>query len=831
MVVRTGGWESPATVSSGRSGRAALAGCGPTRVGRWTLDLLEHVWSRGPDDNQKVKSKSLGRHDLELCIPRQSGFLMRDHKFQTHSVPKLVEMTSRTWALRHQIASMELEGHLTDLDEHRSCTWVPWDVTEDRFLIKNQWPTSFQQKRKKNQKGRIKTKTIIKQSRFQITTSRSKCTSVKKWPHGTLKIESILQHVMTWSINLWPSLPDGSSTAQFAAVKTSTWGLACTCFFTCVLAINPALVAEHIGSGGTHGGQPYTSTYSASCRAMSVLDSLRWHTFSQTHDKSASTEGKSGVPRFDGDSARLAEYSFRVRLEQAREKAMAAEELKKRGPWGIRLIDGLRGPALQVARNLAVDKLAGDDGPGYLLQTMQTMLQLRNRQEARELYPAGALQGGPLSPQHGGSIPHHVLRRKAWYRQTWTLSWSCPTALWPNSCSTTLDSATVTSSWSAPPLEEMSHGRRCARSWWRNTLVSVSGSPDIDKEDYMEAAARASFTTRDPTRATTRARHHGSRITQKITEKKHGRTHLSRWEPMRTTTTRPTMERVRSSTTTTMGTRPTRCSRRWSTRAWTRLTRRRSMPGRRRRRQGTMAFGLKDAAMKSEATWCWRRRKPAFRRWTHRPHAGDVGSMDIGAMMQRAPGMCAKVAARAKDWKGLHRLLPVQHPPRAASLAKARTRTSRERCTSRSTSTRTTRPPLLLPTWWSRRRTRAPTRCWTRWSRKLRPERKWSPCGLTIFHNDFKMNTQLWWLSSVRQRINGSVRQRGCATWTYTWPAMRIDKIQNGKTPIRRDGWRWYLAIHFLEIKTDRIWEDGQQRQRNIFEDPRTNFSTRFSEN
>lgn len=140
-----------------------------------------------------------------------------------------------------------------------------------------------------------------------------------------------------------------------------------------------------------------------------MLDSLRWHTFSQTHDKSASTEGKSGVPRFDGDSARLAEYSFRVRLEQAREKAMAAEELKKRGPLGIRLIDGLRGPALQVARNLAVDKLAGDDGPGYLLQTMQTMLQLRNRQEARELYPAGALQGGPLSPQHGDSIPNYVL--------------------------------------------------------------------------------------------------------------------------------------------------------------------------------------------------------------------------------------------------------------------------------------------------------------------------------------------------------------------------------------------------------------------------------------
>ena len=98
---------------------------------------------------------------------------------------------------------------------------------------------------------------------------------------------------------------------------------------------------------------------------MSVLDSLKWHTFSQTHDESASTEGKSGVPRFDGEAARLAEYSFRVRLKQAREKAMSPEETKKFGPLGIRLIDGLRGPALQVARNLAVDKLAAEGGPDY----------------------------------------------------------------------------------------------------------------------------------------------------------------------------------------------------------------------------------------------------------------------------------------------------------------------------------------------------------------------------------------------------------------------------------------------------------------------------------
>ena len=54
----------------------------------------------------------------------------------------------------------------------------------------------------------------------------------------------------------------------------------------------------------------------------------------------------------------------------------------------------------------------------YLLHSMQTMLQPRSRQEAQEPYQAGAQQGGPLSRQHGESIPSYVLRRKAWYAMT-----------------------------------------------------------------------------------------------------------------------------------------------------------------------------------------------------------------------------------------------------------------------------------------------------------------------------------------------------------------------------------------------------------------------------
>ena len=100
---------------------------------------------------------------------------------------------------------------------------------------------------------------------------------------------------------------------------------------------------------------------------MAVLDLLKWSNFVAAEENS-STEGKAGVPRYDGDPLKLMEYSYRVRLRQAREKQMAEEELKKQGPLGLRLVDGLRGAALQVARTLPVDKLAESSGVEFLLK-------------------------------------------------------------------------------------------------------------------------------------------------------------------------------------------------------------------------------------------------------------------------------------------------------------------------------------------------------------------------------------------------------------------------------------------------------------------------------
>ena len=195
----------------------------------------------------------------------------------------------------------------------------------------------------------------------------------------------------------------------------------------CDIALAVRLPCFHTGSGAFSTPEvlglslsvsplvPRARVFPGHIDAMSIVECLKWQTFSQAQEEQTSTEGKAGVPRFDGEVTKLAEYQFRVRLRQSRERAMDEAELKKLGPLGLRLIDGLRGPALQVARGLQVDKLSAPDGPTYLLQSLQAAFQPRSKQEARDLYQVGAQQGGILSRQNGESIPSYVLRRRTWY--------------------------------------------------------------------------------------------------------------------------------------------------------------------------------------------------------------------------------------------------------------------------------------------------------------------------------------------------------------------------------------------------------------------------------
>lgn len=117
-----------------------------------------------------------------------------------------------------------------------------------------------------------------------------------------------------------------------------------------------------------------------------------------------SAEGKFGIPRFGGEPAALQEYSFRVRARMAREAAMDANEVKKLGPLGLRLIEGLRGQALKLAQTIETTELAKTRGPELLPELFEKALKPRKTLEARELYSAGSRDGGMMSRQHNEPI-------------------------------------------------------------------------------------------------------------------------------------------------------------------------------------------------------------------------------------------------------------------------------------------------------------------------------------------------------------------------------------------------------------------------------------------
>ena len=121
----------------------------------------------------------------------------------------------------------------------------------------------------------------------------------------------------------------------------------------------------------------------------SLLDGLRFSLFLADEDAAgqgfSTTEGRFGVPRFNGDPSRLTEWTFRVRALERKEAQMTETELKKLGPLALRLIECFSGQALKVAQNLDIKKLEkSDEGVTYLLDSLTTELRPRRLQQARE---------------------------------------------------------------------------------------------------------------------------------------------------------------------------------------------------------------------------------------------------------------------------------------------------------------------------------------------------------------------------------------------------------------------------------------------------------------
>ena len=121
-------------------------------------------------------------------------------------------------------------------------------------------------------------------------------------------------------------------------------------------------------------------------------------------------ETKQGTPMYDGTSATLHQWEFRTSL-----RAKAVEEGQE-AREASRVIEALRGDALQCAMDVDLDKLTAKDGLKVLIEAMRAMVFPTKRQEAKELYSQGHREGGQLSKQAGESMLSYISRRRRWWK-------------------------------------------------------------------------------------------------------------------------------------------------------------------------------------------------------------------------------------------------------------------------------------------------------------------------------------------------------------------------------------------------------------------------------
>ena len=133
-------------------------------------------------------------------------------------------------------------------------------------------------------------------------------------------------------------------------------------------------------------------------------------------DASASIPRSSRVAR-DGSAAGESmedgeTMSDTVIVEESRSRPNAQE----RSITVTKIVEGLRGDAFDVARDLGEDVLCGDDGLIMLVDAMRTTVFPLKAQEVKELLKHGTKPGGLLSRQAGESMTSYVSRRKRWWR-------------------------------------------------------------------------------------------------------------------------------------------------------------------------------------------------------------------------------------------------------------------------------------------------------------------------------------------------------------------------------------------------------------------------------
>ena len=137
-----------------------------------------------------------------------------------------------------------------------------------------------------------------------------------------------------------------------------------------------------------------------------LISSLRYQRWAPT---GLPAETKGGAFIYDGSASTFHEFEFRtmMRFQTAKPEDRPAVAAK--------IVEGLRGDAFAIARDVGMTELLSENGVKTLIERIRQQVFPLKQTEAREVFLMGQKPGGPLSRAAGESMASYVVRRKRWW--------------------------------------------------------------------------------------------------------------------------------------------------------------------------------------------------------------------------------------------------------------------------------------------------------------------------------------------------------------------------------------------------------------------------------
>ena len=136
--------------------------------------------------------------------------------------------------------------------------------------------------------------------------------------------------------------------------------------------------------------------------AMAILALTYQHNFQY--------EGtRDGVPIYDGSAAGFTDWSFRTQVKWEAAKAEDKSRVMSQ------IIEGLRGDAADIVRDIGVTDVLKEDGLTVLTEALRKHVYPKKAAEAKLLYRHGHKQKGILTRQPSEPVANYISRRRRWW--------------------------------------------------------------------------------------------------------------------------------------------------------------------------------------------------------------------------------------------------------------------------------------------------------------------------------------------------------------------------------------------------------------------------------